>query len=251
MNAFEFGVAVGQLEKQAVNFTMEGNLPAVIPGQGAVGPGVMKRLQQVGIGGSRVGQLLKHHLLNSIPMADSVYKGLGAAGVAGALLGRNPVEGAGRGVGYGAGAMLGSAVGEGLGKTVGHFMPSKYRDAARFTGAGVGAGAGLLGAGKLMGSGKKQEAPAPVKKALAMPGMPGMGSSGVAPMPQQQEQNKQQPRGGIVTDPSKLQQMNQKFQSMLSSGAAKGVVQNLQPRPFTQSSIVAPRPQGPVPGAVY
>jgi hypothetical protein len=55
-------------------------------------------------------------------------------------------------------------------------------------------------------------------------------------------------RGGLVTDPTKLQQMNTQFQNAMSSGAAQQAVQGLQPRPFqsgTQTGIMPQRPQEP------
>lgn len=161
MNAFEFGYAVGNLEKQAVNFTLEGNLPATIPGQGVRGAPVRDFARQTLEAGKRLagmagraGSTVAGDVARALPGGRELTGLAGAAGLIGsALAGHgNRVEGAGRGVGYAAGASLGGGLGAGLGKSVSRLLPQKYQMAAQLAGGGLGTVGGLMGARSMMGA---------------------------------------------------------------------------------------------------
>jgi hypothetical protein len=160
MNAFEFGYAVGNLEKQAVNFTLAGNLPATIAGKGVQGAPFRDAARQTLETGKRLagmaGQGVKTvagDVSRAFPGAETMLAGAGYGGLLhGLLAGKgNKVEAAGRGVGYGAGAGVGTAVGMGLGNSVSRLLPQKYQIPAQLVGGGVGAIGGLMGAHKAMG----------------------------------------------------------------------------------------------------
>lgn len=178
MNAFEFGYAVGNLEKQAapvadvmpnpVNFRFGGNLPATIPGQGVKGAPIRDAVRQTLEGGKRLagmagraGSTVAGDVLRALPGSREFVGLAGAAGLlggVGGLGGPGGVEGAGRGVGYAAGAGLGGGVGAGLGRSVSRLLPKKYEAVAQLAGGGLGTVGGLMGARKMMGpaSGAKQ-----------------------------------------------------------------------------------------------
>lgn len=160
MNAFEFGYAVGNLEKQAVNFTLEGNLPATIPGQGVRGAPVRDFARQALEGGKRLagmagraGSTVAGDVARALPGGRELTGLAGAAGLLGGMFGDpgKRVESAGRGVGYAVGGGLGGGVGAGLGKSVSRLLPEKYQIAAQLAGGGLGTLGGVMGAHKMMG----------------------------------------------------------------------------------------------------
>ena len=181
MNAFEFGYAVGRVEKTAapvadvmpnpVNFRLGGNLPAVVPGQGVKGAPVRDTIRQTFEAGKRlagqvggatkevVGDIARPLGRAATTVAGDVARALpggrqlaGVAGAAGLLGGAmGGVEGAGRGVGYSAGAGLGGGLGAGIGKSISRLLPQKYEAAAQLAGGALGTAGGLIGARKMMG----------------------------------------------------------------------------------------------------